>query len=507
MTQRKDHILIIGSGFAGLAMAIRLKQSGIDDFTVLERAEQVGGVWRDNTYPGVACDVPSPLYSLSFAPNPGWTRLFAPQSEILAYLEDCAVRFNVKRHIRFSAGVVDARFDDATGLWTVRASDGSVHVARIVVSGAGNALTVPVVPDFKGMQGFRGAKFHSARWDHKTSLDGKRVAVIGTGASAIQIVPSIADRVASLTLFQRTAPWVLPRPDRAVPPSERAFYARHPAAQKLLRATIYTVMEAMALGYVVDPRLNKLREAQALKYLARTVPDPTLRAKLTPTFRMGCKRVLFSNDYYPALTRPHVEVVTDRIDAFTPDGITTADGLERPFDAVVFATGFEAADVRSSFSLRGRDGIDLNDAWRDGMEAYLGTSVTGFPNLFMLVGPNTGLGHSSMVHMIESQVAYVLDAIKTVRRENLQQVEVRPDAQRTYNDWLQLRLKRTVWNTGCQSWYVSRSGRNTTVWPGFTWEFRLRTRSFDAHRYVLTPSVTPTVRPSAAAPRDAACVM
>lgn len=487
MSVRNDHIVIVGSGFAGLGMAIRLKQSGIDDFTVLERADRVGGVWRDNTYPGVACDVPAHLYSFSFAPNPGWSRLFAPQREILAYLDGCAERFGVKKHIRFNAGVVEARFDDATGLWEIKASDGSVLRARVLVSGAGHALTVPVVPTIPGVETFKGKTFHSARWDHSFALEGKRVAVIGTGASAIQIVPSIVSRVAKLTVFQRTAPWIVPKPDRAVDDGEQRFFARRPGAQKVLRGVIYSVMEALGAGYVVDPRVNALREGHCLRYMKSRVKDPVLREKLTPTYRMGCKRVLFSSDYYDALVRPNAALVTEGITAVRENGVVTADGELHEVDAIVFATGFEAADAKESFPLVGSRGVTLKDEWKNGMEAYLGTAIAGFPNLFMLVGPNTGLGHNSMVYMIESQVAYVLDAIKTLRRENLKQVEVTRATQDRYNQWLQRRMKRTVWNTGCQSWYVNHAGKNTTLFPGFTWEFRLRTRRFEPDRFALTP--------------------
>jgi cation diffusion facilitator CzcD-associated flavoprotein CzcO len=492
------YVLIIGSGFAGLGMAIRLKQAGIDDFLVLEQASTIGGTWRDNHYPGAACDVQSHLYSFSFEPWPEWSREFAPQKEILAYLEHCADKYGIRPHIRFGARVKRARWDEQTETWEVETSDGATLRARVLVPGCG-PLSRPVMPDIPGLERFEGKTFHSARWDHAFPLEGKSVAVIGTGASGIQIVPAIAPRVGKLFVYQRTAPWVMPKPDGEIPAWKRAAFRRLPVAQHLARQRIYWTRELMALGFVVEPRIMKLGERFGKRYLRRQVADPVLREKLTPAYTMGCKRVLPTNDYLPALQRPNVELVTAPIAEVRAHAIATKDGIERSVDAIVLATGFEAAEQVAPFEIRGRGGRELNEVWTDGAEAYLGTSVSGFPNLFMLVGPNTGLGHSSMILMIESQVAYVLDAVKRMRARGLASVEVRPDAQAAYNARIQSRLKDTVWASGCMSWYLTRTGKNTTLWPGFTFEFRWKTRRFDAAAYdeqALTPTESPTRRRS-----------
>ncbi len=481
---RNDHILVVGSGFAGIGMGIRLLQAGIEDFTILEQADQVGGTWRDNHYPGAACDVESHLYSFSFAPNPDWSREFAPQKEILDYLERCVDDFGLRPHIRFGTAVTAARFDEDTGLWDVE-TDSDEHIqARVLVSGCGG-LSRPSYPDIPGLDSFEGALFHSARWDHDVPLDGKTVGVIGTGASAIQIVPSIAETVQKLAVFQRTPPWILPKPDRAITPEERRRFRRLPFTQKLARYAQYWRHELFALGFVVDPRINRFGERFALKYLERSVRDPELRRKLTPDYTLGCKRVLLTNDYYPALCRDNVGVVTDGIQEIRPDGILTRDGTLHRLDAIICATGFSAAEAVAPFEVRGRGGRDLNDEWKDGAEAYKGTTVAGFPNFFMVVGPNTGLGHSSMVYIIESQVEYILGAVKTLRARGLKLMDVRRDVQNSYNRRLHARLDRTVWSTGCVSWYQTSTGKNTTLWPGFTFEFRARTRRFDPTHYEL----------------------
>jgi cation diffusion facilitator CzcD-associated flavoprotein CzcO len=492
---RDCSVIIVGSGFAGLGMAIRLKQAGIDDFVILEQADDVGGTWRDNHYPGCACDVQSHLYSFSFEPWPRWTRDFAPRQEILEYLRHCADKYGVRPHVRFGAKVVQARFDERAGEWELSTGDGGTWRARVVVSGTG-PLSRPQLPDIAGLSSFEGKTFHSARWDHSFPLAGKTVAVIGTGASAVQLVPRIATEVERLHVFQRTPPWLMPKPDGPIPSWKQALFARAPAAQKAARARIYWTRELLALGFVVEPRILKLAEGLGRRYLKKSVADPALRAKLTPSYRLGCKRVVPSNDYLPALQRPNVELVTEGIAEVRPHGIVTKDGVERPVDAIVLATGFEAAEQVAPFEVLGRDGRDLNEVWSGGAEAYLGVTIAGFPNLFLLVGPNTGLGHSSMVFMIESQVAYVVDAIRTMRARGLKLVALKAEAQRRYNERIQERLKSSVWSSGCMSWYLTRSGKNTTIWPGFTFEFRLRTRRFDAGSYDLVPLPAGTVRRS-----------
>ncbi|HLK37696.1 MAG TPA: NAD(P)/FAD-dependent oxidoreductase [Polyangiaceae bacterium] len=478
-------VLIVGAGFAGIGMAIALKKAGEEDFVLIERAGRVGGTWRDNTYPGITCDIPSHLYSYSFEPNPRWTRFFAPQEEILAYLEHCAKKYGIVDRIRFGTEIVGAAFDEQAGVWALKTGSGATLKARVVVSGSGHALSRPVFPDIKGRDIFAGKAMHSARWDHGYSLAGKRVAVIGTGASAIQIIPSIGGTVGAMSVFQRTPSWVMPKPDSPITPEAQAAFKARPYLQKAARSVIYWILEAMAVGYVVEPRLNRIRELHALRYLRENVADPVLREKLTPHFRLGCKRILLSNDYYQTLQQANVELVTDAIAEIRARSIVTGDGRVRDVDAIVYATGFETAEAKPPFPIAGLDGRDLGDAWRDGIEAYLGATVAGFPNMFLIVGPNTGLGHSSMVFMMESQFAYVADAVRTMKKRNLRYVDVRRDVQELYNDRLQRRLQRTVWNAGgCASWYLTRTGRNTTAWPGFTFEFRLKTRRFDVDSYV-----------------------
>lgn len=479
-------VLIVGSGFAGLGMGIRLKQEGIDDFLILERADDVGGVWRDNVYPGVACDVPVHVYSFSFEPNPNWSRFFAPQREILAYLHHCVDKYGLRPHLRLGAGVENAVFDDARALWTVTTSSGTKLEARVLITAAGLALTRPVLPSIPGLAGFEGKVFHSSRWDASTPLDGKRIAVIGTGASAIQIVPELAKIAGRLHVFQRTAPWVVSRPDHAIPALHQRIFKKSPGVQKLVRGAIWSVMETLAVGFIVEPRINRLRQRLVMRYIRKSVPDPVLRAKVTPGYTLGCKRILFSSDYYPALQKPNVELVTEGIREIRGRTIVASDGTEREVDAIVCATGFEASEAPAPFAMRGAGGVSLEEAWKDGVEAYLGAAVAGFPNFFFIVGPNTGLGHSSMIFMIESQIAYVLDALRTMRKRGVDRVALRAEVQRRYNDNLQKRLAGTVWSKGgCVSWYNTRTGKNTTLWPGFTFEFRARTRKFDADSYDL----------------------
>ncbi len=502
-TARTEHIVIVGTGFSGLGMAIRLKQEGIHDFTILEQASGIGGTWRANRYPGAACDVESNLYSFSFEPNPKWSRTFAPQKEILAYLERCVEKYGLAPHIRFDSGVTSARWDETAGEWIVDTAKGETLRARVLVSGSGG-LTRPVLPDIPGLASFGGKTFHSAQWDESCELDGRRVAVIGTGASAIQIVPEVAKKAAHLALFQRTAPWIMPKADRPFTDGERARFEAHPMSQKASRAAIYTRNEIVALGFFGNKTMMRIGEAQATKYLHRTVADPELRKKLTPTFRLGCKRVLLTNDYYPALQRKNVELVTDPIDRIEADGVLTKGGVKHAVDTLVLATGFVAAEQMAPFDLYGKGGRHLNDAWKDGCEAYLGTTVAGFPNYFIVFGPNTALGHSSMIYMIESQIAYVLDAIKTMRARGLRSVDVKPETLRAYNEGLQTRFAGTVWSSGCASWYRTKSGRNTTLWPSFTFEFRWKTRKFDAASYDLVAEDGPVQRQTPTIPSPGA---
>ncbi len=477
-------ILIIGSGFAGLCMAIKLREQGIEDFQILERGSDVGGTWRDNHYPGCACDVQSHLYSFSFEPNPDWTRMFARQPEIRAYLEKCTDKYDLRRHIVFDANVQSARYDETSASWTVATADGRSFKGQVLVSGMGG-LSNPAMPNVKGLEKFKGKAFHSAHWDHSYDLKGKRVAVIGTGASAIQFVPQIQKIAGKVDLYQRTAPWIMPKPDREIGASERRLYRALPAVQNAYRTAIYWMLESRVLGFAVNPKLMAMVEGIARGHIKRQIKDPGLRAKVTPDYTIGCKRILISNDYYPALAQANVEVVTDNIAEVRAHSVVDAQGVEREVDAIIYGTGFKAQDPMPRGTVFGRGGVDLLDAWKTGPEAYLGLSVAGFPNFFMLVGPNTGLGHNSMVFMIECQVAYVMDALKTMRRQNLRAVDVKSDAQVTFNKGIQGALSKTVWTSGCKSWYVDANGKNTTLWPGFTFVYRAKTRVFKPGQYEL----------------------
>jgi cation diffusion facilitator CzcD-associated flavoprotein CzcO len=486
----RTRVLIIGTGFAGLGMAVRLKQAGIEEFVVLERAGEVGGTWRDNTYPGAACDVPSHLYSFSFAPNPGWSRSFSPQGEIQDYLRRTATDFAVRPHIRFHHEVLGATWDDGAQRWCVRTDHGDFEAA-VLVSATG-ALSDPAIPALPGLDRFEGTVFHSARWRHDHDLTGERVAVVGTGASAIQFVPQIQPQVAQLTVFQRTPPWILPRWDRPFRPAEQWAFRHLPLVQRLARAGIYWSREQMVAGFVVAPNLMAVAERLARKHLERAVADPALRAKLTPDYRIGCKRILISNDYLPSLTEPNVDVVASGLVEVRPHSVMAADGTEREVDTIIFGTGFHVTDIPVAGRISGREGVTLKDRWADGMKAYKGTAVAGFPNLFLLVGPNTGLGHSSQVFMIESQIAYAVDAVRHIERTGAV-VEVREEAETAWDDSVQRAMGRTVWTTGgCASWYLDDRGRNTTLWPGATWRFRRHTARFDADAYrVIEPAPRP----------------
>jgi len=477
-------VLIVGTGFAGLGMAIKLKEAGFDDFTILERAGDVGGTWRDNNYPGCACDVQSHLYSFSFEPNPEWTRMFAPQPEIKAYLQRCAQKYALLPHVRFNAEVVRAEYDEQAAQWKVTTRDGQRFQARVLVSGMGG-LSTPAYPAIKGLEKFKGKTFHSADWDHAYELKGKRVAVIGTGASAIQFVPQIARDVARLDLYQRTPTWILPKPDREISVAERRLFKRFPAAQRALRNSLYWMLESRVLGFVINPRVMKLVERQARGHIRRQVADPALRAKLTPDYTIGCKRILISDDFYPAVSRANVDVISDGIREVKANSVVTADGVEREVDAIIFGTGFKAQEPLPRGAIFGRGGQDILDAWKHGAEAYKGTTVAGFPNFYMLVGPNTGLGHSSMVYMIESQLQYVLDAIRTMHREGIRSLEVKRKVQDGYNAGLQQKLGNSVWQSGCKSWYVNEAGKNTTLWPSFTFRFREQLRRIDLQNYAI----------------------
>lgn len=498
-TRRPDlDAIIIGSGFSGLGMAIKLKEDGNSSFLILEKAQDIGGTWRENVYPGCACDVPSHMYSFSWERNPRWSRMYSGQQEILAYLKHCVDKYGLEPHIRFGSDMQDAVFDEKNDMWIVRTADGTSLSARILVSAMG-ALSRPAYPQLPGLERFKGVAFHSAEWNHAIDLAGKRVAVIGTGASAIQFVPRIAPEVARLTVFQRTPAWVLPKPDRAISRVEQALFRCFPGAMGLFRNFLYWRQELLGLGFV-HPKLMERAKKMALRHMKRQIPDPELRKKLTPGYTIGCKRILLSNDYFPALGRPNVNVVNQGIAEVREHSIVGRDGIEYPVDAIIYGTGFRVTDLLAPVRLVGRGGVDLNDAWRAGPEAYLGLMNAGFPNLFLLLGPNTGLGHNSVVFMVEQQIAYAMQCLRLMRERNRTSIDVLPEVQKSFNEELQRRLQTTVWATGCRSWYQDANGRNVTLWPGFTFEYWSRMRTVNQAHYRFSGPDLPDAGPPPALP-------
>lgn len=493
MEQSNGHlrVAIIGSGFAGLGAAIRLRQSGVDDFLVFERADEVGGVWRDNRYPGCACDVQSHLYSFSFAPNPHWSRRFSPQPEIWAYLRRCADEFGVRDRIRFRHEVRAAAWDDEGACWRID-TQGGTYTADFLVTAAG-ALSEPNVPDLPGLDGFRGRVFHSATWDESVSLDGLRVAVVGTGASAIQIVPAIQPVVDRLFVFQRTPPWVVPRHDRALGERTGRWLKRAPLLRRAVRGGLYGIRELFGVPFR-RPRFAPFTERMALRHLRRQVPDPALRARLTPDYAAGCKRILLSDDYYPALTQPNVELVSSAVIRVRPEGVVGADGIERAVDVIVFGTGFHVTDFPFAARLRGRGGRLLSEVWDGSPRAHLGTTVAGFPNLFLLQGPNTGLGHTSVLLMIEAQLEHLLNALRYVDENGVRALEPRAEAQAVFVAEVDRMMEGTVWTRGgCRSWYLDERGRNSTLWPASVGAFRRRVEPFRPEEYEVRVEVPAAV--------------
>ena len=471
-------VLIVGAGFAGLGMAIHLRKAGMESFLIIEKGGEVGGTWWYNRYPGCACDIPSHLYSFSFARNPDWSRMYAGQAEILDYLKDCAKRYGVAPRVRLHTTLREARWDEARGVWRATVGNGSVIEARVLVSGMG-ALHVPRFPEINGMERFRGPAFHSAEWNTDAPLAGRRVAVIGTGASAAQIVPAIAPEVGRLYVFQRTPAWVLPRLDGPISEGRRRWFRRMPALSWLFRSFIFWTLELRVGGFLKAGWLRNVGAKIARKHLESQVPDASLRAALTPQYEFGCKRVLISSDFYPAFSRSNVELVTESIAEIREQSIVTADGIERPVDAIVYSTGFRVTEMLGGICIYGRAGAELHDAWRDRIAAYLGITVPGFPNFFMLLGPNTGLGHNSVVLMIEAQVRYVMSCLKLMQQRRARALDLKPERLQSFVDELRARLPKTVWESGgCKSWYQdSRTGETPAVWPGSVVEYQRRTRS------------------------------
>lgn len=478
-------VMIVGAGFAGLGTAIRLLQNGIDDFVILERGDRVGGTWRDNTYPGAACDIPSVLYSYSFAPNPDWSRAYSGGPEILDYIEDLVDRYALREHIRFGTEVTALNFDSDTGTWTADTATGALYTGRAAVLAAGPLANVSW-PDIRGLDSYTGHKIHSARWDHDYDMTGKRVAVVGTGASAVQIIPELVDAAARVKVFQRTPGWVLPRLDFAHPGWARALFRHLPATEAMARQAWYWGHEAAAVGMVWDTPVTTAIQWIAKANLRRQVRDPWLRRQLTPDFRAGCKRMLMTSDYYPALQRDNCKLVTWPIATISPNGIRTADGIEHEVDCIVFATGFDVCKAGTPFPIAGRDGRKLADEWSGGAYAYKSVAVSGYPNLFLTFGPNSGPGHNSALVYMEAQIDYIVEAVGLINDRGLT-LDVRPERQDRYNAGIQRRLAATTWNSGCHSWYLTENGHNSTMFPGFATQFSRQLAGVDLDDYELTP--------------------
>lgn len=479
-------VLIVGSGFSGIALGRALREAKFTDFRILERGSDVGGVWHSNTYPGCRCDVPSHLYSFSFAPNPDWTSTYSPQSEIQDYLRRCLDRFGLRPHLRTGVEVEEARWDEDDQLWHVT-TDAGPWTAQVLVSAMG-PLTEPKLPDVPGIDRFQGKIMHSARWDHDHDLTGERVASIGTGASAIQYVPEIADRTGKLFVFQRSAPWITPHDKRPISDAEQARFRARPRLQKIERAKVYAAKELLVLGFAKRPRLMGVLQSVARKHMERQVNDPALRRALTPDFTLGCKRIVPSNTWYPALQKPNVELVPRALGEIREHSVIDAAGVEREVDTIVFGTGFHVTDIPFADTVRGRTGELMSTAWAGSPRAYLGVSVPRFPNFFMLLGPNSGLGHSSMVYMIESQAEHVKNAIRALDVSGAATIEVDQQAHDAYNAELDRKLATTVWETGgCQTFYRDANGRNATLYPDWTFTFRRHATRWKPDVYHLSP--------------------
>ncbi|MEM9718891.1 MAG: NAD(P)/FAD-dependent oxidoreductase [Bacteroidota bacterium] len=478
-------VAIIGAGFGGLAMGIRLKKAGKGDFVILEKASEVGGTWRDNTYPGCACDIPSHLYSFSFELNPNWSRQFSPQPEILTYLKSCTEKYNLYEHIQFNSGVEKMRFDKEKGGWEIQIVDGKTVLAQSVVLATGplNRVNIPNIP---GKDSFKGPAFHSSEWDSSVELAGKRVAVIGTGASAIQLVPQIAKEAKQVYVFQRTPPWVIPKPDRKVYKFEQMLYKTFPALQRLHRNWIFFRLDALVGGFLGNKFLNNFTRKVATKHIQKSISDPALQEKVTPAYAPGCKRILVSNDYYPTLELEHVELIPEAVSQMEESILHTATGTSHEVDVVVYATGFDVAETFTFVKIFGKEEVELQDLWDEaGIAAYKGTTVAGFPHLFMLLGPNTGLGHNSVVHIEESQITYILECLDHIQGLDTGYWDLKSEVQLQYNTQLQERLIPTVWQSGgCVSWYQNSQGKNPTIWPGSNRAFRKETSRVEVGDYL-----------------------
>jgi cation diffusion facilitator CzcD-associated flavoprotein CzcO len=475
-------VLIIGAGFTGLGTAIRLRQAGIHNIIILERSNEVGGTWRDNQYPGAACDIPSNLYSYSFVQNPDWSRSFSGSQEILNYIHGIVEKFDLKPLIRFGQDVRSLTFDEKKGEWYAGTVGGKTFTGRALVMSSG-PLANASLPNIAGLEQYQGHKIHSARWDHDYDFTGKRVAVIGTGASAVQIIPELVKQAEQVKVFQRTPGWVMPRPNFASPEWQKTLFRQLPATQTALRQTLFWGHEVMALGLIWNTPLTRLLEQISKAHLWHQVKDPWLRRQLTPNFTIGCKRVLVSSDYYPALQQDNCELITWPIATLSKNGIRTAEGIEHQVDCIVFATGYEVYNNRTPFPVFGLNGRELGTEWTQGAQAYKSVSVAGYPNLFMTPGPNSGPGHNSFLVYMEAEIDYTVRGIQTLLNENLKVLDVTEEAQTRFNRGIQKRLAKTNWNSGCKSWYLTEDGFNATMFPGFATQFANQLKQLERDHY------------------------
>jgi cation diffusion facilitator CzcD-associated flavoprotein CzcO len=478
-------VLIIGSGFSGLCMAIKLKKAGIHNFKIIEKEKEIGGTWYVNTYPAAACDVESHLYSFSFEPKHDWTRTYPQQQEILEYMKFCADKYKIREHIQFNTTVTSAVFDEKENVWEITTDKNEKIKAKYFITGVG-PLSDPLYPKIKGLEEFEGVTFHSARWNHEYDLAGKKVAVLGSGASAIQFVPEIAKQVKALFLFQRTPPWVFPKGDRPFEDKELKRFKYIPGYRLYYREKIYWTYEKMAVGFVQKPELLQHASQSIERYIKKSIKDLELQKKLIPNYTLGCKRILYANNWYPTLNKENVNVISEAIERVNKHSISTNDGNEYAVDAIIYATGFKATEHLSNIHIVGRQGRVFEELRKKDGDAYLGTSTYGFPNMFMLVGPNTGVGHTSIIHIIESQVKYIIDALNYVRRNKIKSFEVKEEVLKAYNVELSKKMEGTVWHTGgCKSWYIDENGKIPTVYPDFTYKFRKATKKFYPEKYIL----------------------
>ena len=482
---KKLDVAVIGAGFAGIGAGIKLKQKGSVSFKIFERSHDVGGTWRDNTYPGCACDIPSNLYSYSFEPNPEWSKAFSPHYEIHDYLKHCVSKYNVKEHIQFNTEITKTFFDESNGYWNIIDAEGNRYLARVVISASG-PLNKPLYPNINGLDSFKGESFHSLYWNHEYDLKGKKVAVIGTGASAIQFVPEVAKEAEQLTVFQRTAPWIERKFDKENSEKTKKRFRCFPIYQKFWRELIYWFLEIRGKSQYKPNEIREKRRTSALKYLEKSISDPELRKKLTPDYEIGCKRVLLSSNYYPTLNKENVELVTDAISEITENGIIDQSGKLHKVDAIIYGTGFYTTTYKHLYEVKGINRQSLFDKWSsEGGEAYYGMTVNGFPNFVLMVGPNTGLGHNSIVHMMESQLNYIMGYLKYLDNNPNSALNVKETVQNEFNQKIQQQLKTMIWSDGgCNSYYLKDSnGKNTSIWPGSTMSYRKQTKRINKTDY------------------------